>query len=466
MKERVRVLEWCYFYSDAFSVVSAWFIAYLVRFYGPFPVDRGIPNWIDYVKLVPFLLAIWCLVFVYGGMYSSLNGKKNEIIEVTKYSVIMLVIFVCVAFFYREYRYSRLTLAIFAVVHPCLSISLRSGIRRILHRQTGNKGERRLLLIGDARHLHLATLVSSLNDFVPPKFTVFMPLGPLDDEQRLDLKDKDVAVHAIPESWDRYLSESPIDGVVVAAPLEEIQRTGDHLAALSSRVLDIRVIPDLSAFQKLAAGIDIVDNVPVIHLNDSPLKGSGFVKKRVFDLFGALVGIVLFSPLFALIAALIKLTSKGPIFYHQERMGLDGKIFSILKFRTMTIDAESKSGATWARKGDSRTTKIGGLLRRTSLDEIPQFFNVVKGEMSLVGPRPERPIFVNKFRDSVPGYMLRHKVKAGITGWAQVSGWRGNTSIEKRIECDLFYIKKWSLSFDIKIICLTLLKGFIHPNAY
>jgi exopolysaccharide biosynthesis polyprenyl glycosylphosphotransferase len=190
------------------------------------------------------------------------------------------------------------------------------------------------------------------------------------------------------------------------------------------------------------------------------------VVKRMFDLVVATVLLVLCTPFLGLIALLIKATSRGPIFYTQERMGFDGRPFQIIKFRTMQVDAEHHSGAVWTQPDDPRRTRFGAWLRRMSLDEAPQLWNVLKGEMSLVGPRPERPVWVAEFRQHIPRYVLRHRVKAGMTGWAQVYGWRGNTSIEKRLEYDLYYIQHWSLFFDLKIIWLTLRYGFTHPNAY
>lgn len=225
-------------------------------------------------------------------------------------------------------------------------------------------------------------------------------------------------------------------------------------------------MPDLMKFTRLAAGIELISGVPVISIHDSPLVGVQGLFKRLVDFFGAVVAIIIFSPVMIASSILIPLTSRGPILYRQERMGLDGHTFMIWKFRTMPVDAEKKTGAVFATEGDNRATPLGRLLRRTSMDELPQFFNVLLGDMSLVGPRPERTVFVNDFRRNIPGYFLRHKVKAGITGWAQVNGWRGDTSIEKRIECDLYYIQNWSLSFDLRILLLTLVRGIIHKNAY
>ncbi|MGZ8384019.1 MAG: exopolysaccharide biosynthesis polyprenyl glycosylphosphotransferase, partial [Nitrospira sp.] len=190
------------------------------------------------------------------------------------------------------------------------------------------------------------------------------------------------------------------------------------------------------------------------------------IVKRVLDVVGASAALVLFSPVLCAVAVLVKLTSPGPIFFRQLRMGLDGQAFEMLKFRSMKPDAESETGPVWTRPNDERRTPIGAFLRRTSLDELPQFWNVLRGEMSIVGPRPERPEFIARFRETLPQYMLRHKMKAGITGWAQINGWRGNTSLERRIEHDLFYIEHWSIWFDFKIMLLTVWRGFIHRHAY
>jgi exopolysaccharide biosynthesis polyprenyl glycosylphosphotransferase len=206
--------------------------------------------------------------------------------------------------------------------------------------------------------------------------------------------------------------------------------------------------------------------MPIISLRDTPLYGWNKMIKMVTDMMLSLAIILVVSPLMLVISFLVKATSRGPVFYSQERMGLDGKIFNMLKFRTMEIEAEKETGPVWAAKGDSRRTPIGAFLRKTSLDELPQFFNVLKGDMSVVGPRPEREFFIQQFRSKIPKYMLRHKMKAGITGWAQVNGWRGNTSLEKRIEYDLYYIENWSLRLDLVIMWLTIWRGLVNKHAY
>ncbi len=230
--------------------------------------------------------------------------------------------------------------------------------------------------------------------------------------------------------------------------------------------MDVRIVPDLGSFRTLHTDIESFAGMPLVTLVQSPMTGWNQVLKRVLDLAGAILALILFSPLMLLIAFLVKITSPGPILYRQQRMGLDGKTFFTLKFRSMRQDAEKQTGAVWATENDTRRTTLGVYLRRFNLDELPQLFNVLNGDMSLVGPRPERPVLIEEFKSKIPNYMLRHKVKAGITGWAQINGWRGNTSLEKRIEHDLYYIERWSVWLDLKILLLTVFKGFVDPNAY
>ncbi|MFL5307695.1 MAG: undecaprenyl-phosphate glucose phosphotransferase, partial [Polyangia bacterium] len=254
--------------------------------------------------------------------------------------------------------------------------------------------------------------------------------------------------------------------VVIALPRRRWFELESILSKINDHTVDVQVVPDLHEYVTLGCEVETLDGLPIVKLNGSPMRGWGALFKRLTDMALSTVALLLLSPVFLIVAAAVKITSRGPIFYAQERMGLDGGRFRMYKFRSMRVDAESTTGAVWAQAGDDRRTPIGALLRATSLDELPQFWNVLIGDMSLVGPRPERPVFVSKFRNEISHYMLRHKVKAGITGWAQVNGWRGNTSLDERIRCDLHYIKNWSYSFDLKILCLTVFKGFVNKNAY
>lgn len=264
----------------------------------------------------------------------------------------------------------------------------------------------------------------------------------------------------------RFLEDRKIDQLFIALPLNAPEYLEDVLKDLREEKVDIQVVPDLMKFMNLSSGIEDFDGLPIVNLTGTPLYGWNIVVKRITDIVCAGLGLVVLGPFMALIALLIRLESKGKIIYRQERVGLDGQVFSMMKFRSMREGAEQKSGPVWASADDDRKTRLGNILRKTSLDELPQLFNILKGEMSLVGPRPERPHFVENFKKSIPSYMLRLKMKAGLTGWAQVNGWRGNTSLEKRIEYDLYYIKHWSFWFDIKIMAMTFWKGLINKHAY
>jgi Undecaprenyl-phosphate glucose phosphotransferase len=253
-----------------------------------------------------------------------------------------------------------------------------------------------------------------------------------------------------------------VDHLYVALPLEEHTKLLDLVEITGRECIDVKIVPDLLQFITLRARLEDLDGLPIININDVPLQGFNAWLKRAIDIaLSATAMLILAIPLLV-IALLVKLTSRGPVFYAQERMGLDGRAFIVYKFRSMYEDAESGSGPVWAREDDPRATPIGRWLRKLDLDELPQFWNVLRGEMSIVGPRPERPFFVEQFKHKIPQYMLRHKVKAGITGWAQVNGWRGNTSLEKRIEYDLYYIENWSVTLDLKIMWLTVFRGLFQ----
>jgi len=263
-----------------------------------------------------------------------------------------------------------------------------------------------------------------------------------------------------------YVETNRIDQVWITMPLSDEEKVKQVINMLRHTTVDIRYIPDIFGFNLLNHSFSEVVGLPVIDLASSPMNGSSRVLKSIEDKLLSCVILVLIVPLLIAIAIGVKLSSPGPVFFRQNRIGWNNDEFTMLKFRSMPVDIEKGSGPVWASQGENRATKFGQFLRQTSLDELPQFINVLKGDMSIVGPRPERPHFVDKFKDEIPGYMKKHMVKAGITGWAQVNGWRGNTDLKKRLEYDLYYIENWSLWLDFKIIVLTLFSGFVHKNAY
>ena len=264
---------------------------------------------------------------------------------------------------------------------------------------------------------------------------------------------------------DGVLTNQNIDQVYIALPLEAHKKMMRVLRTIGQACVDVRLVPDILQYATLKATIEDLDGTPVINLSQVPLQGWSSLVKRCMDIGIATAAMLVLLPLFPLVALGIWFEDKGSIFYRQERMGLDGRSFMMLKFRSMRVHAEASSGPVWAIKDDPRRTYLGSFLRRWSLDELPQLWNVLKGEMSIIGPRPERPAFVHEFKHRIPQYMLRHRVKSGITGWAQVHGWRGNTSIRKRIQYDLYYIENWSLKLDCKILWMTFRHGLRH-NAY
>jgi len=271
-------------------------------------------------------------------------------------------------------------------------------------------------------------------------------------------------IHPLDELFD-YVSSHQIDEVWIAVPLDQSQQLKSVLEDLRFSTANVRFVPDLFGVFLINHGVSEIMDVPMIDLSTSPMAGANRIVKGLEDRALAFFILLLVSPLLLLIAIGVKLSSEGPIFFRQERVGWNGIPFEMMKFRSMPVDVE-KEGVEWGNAKNKTPTWFGALLRKTSLDELPQFINVLKGDMSIVGPRPERTIFVEQFKEEIPGYMKKHMMKAGITGWAQINGWRGDTDLQKRIEYDLYYIENWSLAFDIKIIFLTVFRGFVHKNAY
>ena len=263
-----------------------------------------------------------------------------------------------------------------------------------------------------------------------------------------------------------HVDEADVDQVWISLPHSEEKTIREVITALDGSSTEIRYVPDIFEYQLMHHSLSEIAGVPVVNISYSAIDGMNQVVKTIEDYVLALLLLILASPVMLFIAVGVRLSSPGPVLYRQCRMGWNEQVFTMFKFRSMPVEAENESGPVWASKTDNRATKFGSFLRKTSLDELPQLFNVLKGEMSLIGPRPERPMFVEKYKDEIPHYMKKHLVKAGVTGWAQVHGWRGNTCLHTRIEHDLFYIENWSLWLDMKIIIMTVFRGLIHKNAY
>lgn len=453
---------------DFIAICLAWITSYAIRFHTHFESPLGIPNPKLYLKLIPFILVIWTLITIFSGIYKKIGryrSKINYLYDVCKSSIIFFLSLIAFTYFYEEYRYSRLTLLFFMALLP---------IYLFISRKAASLTSRIYQVRRKKKSLILIAAQQGLRDFIEDRshLAEFYLLGviiPEGTNHAADLKycqDHNISVFHLNQNWVDFFSDHRCQSVVISLPHNQYQFLEDNLDEISDQVPDIKIIPDVLKYTRFNTAIDMMGSTPVIHIHESPLTGINCLLKRSIDIFGAILALAIFGPIMIVVSILIPLGSRGPILYRQTRMGLDGHTFACLKFRSMPTDAEAQTGAVWATAEDKRATPLGAFLRKTSIDELPQLINVLKGEMSLVGPRPERPVFVREFRKEVPGYMLRHKVKTGITGWAQVNGWRGSTSIEKRIECDLYYIQNWSVWLDFKIILMTIEEVFIGKNAY
>ena len=450
---------------DACVIGIAWIAAYWIRFYLPLiEVTKGFPRFSKYAALCPLVIALWMVVFSSMRVYQSrrMLRRTDEAYLLLKSHGIALLLFIALTYLFSEYKYSRAVMLYFGILGGLLLIVFRLTLRNGL-REVRRKGYNLRHVVGVGEGSALETLISRIDKFPELGLRV---VGVITHEESLvqNVKGKPILGHF--NEIKQLIQKADPDQVLIALPRRQYTELDRILALLKDETVDIQLVPDIHEYITLGCEIEDFDGLPIVNINDSPLAGWGAIVKRFTDVLFSGFALIFFSPLLLTIGTLIRLTSRGPILYRQERMGLDGNTFQMLKFRSMRVDAESKTGAVWAKAHDDRKTSLGALLRSTSFDELPQLWNVFVGDMSLVGPRPERPIFVKQFRDEIPHYMLRHKVKAGMTGWAQVNGWRGNTSLNRRIECDLYYIRNWSYFLDLKIILLTLWKGFNDKNAY
>jgi Undecaprenyl-phosphate glucose phosphotransferase len=467
LKKHSKFFETLVLLFDWVTLSISWILAYLLRFYylPVIPVSKGIPPFITYLTLLVIMLPLWYIVFKAFGLYRPrrITSKIAEGMNIATATSIAIVILVTLTFFVRQYEFSRLTFLYFWI--NCV---IFLSIERILFRELLRFIRKRGYNLRHALIVGTGSLGQDVTDRVHghPELGIKIRGFLSEDNSQIGNELKGFKVLDTFENIRSVVMNQKIDMVLITLPLSAHEKLKDILNDIGDEMVSIMLIPDLLELATLRGGIGEFEGMPIISLRDTPLYGWNIVVKRVTDFVLSITILLAVSPLMLVISFLVKVTSRGPVFYSQERMGLDGKIFSMLKFRTMEIQAEKETGPVWAAKNDSRRTSIGTFLRKTSMDELPQFFNVLKGDMSIVGPRPEREFFIQQFRDKVPKYMLRHKMKAGITGWAQISGWRGNTSLEKRIECDLYYIENWSLRLDLAIMWLTIWRGLVNKHAY
>jgi Undecaprenyl-phosphate glucose phosphotransferase len=450
---------------DMLLVAAAFWGAYALRFGSPrtWPYPQ-LPLPQETLAVAALALVVWPLSLRAMGLYRPQRQKTplDEVFGVFKATLVAGLLLVALTYFIREARYSRGTLAIFTAL-SFFGISLErvffKEVLQALRRRGYNL--RYVLVLGAGR---LARQVLEQIDL--HRELGFRPVGCLSvTRKRVGTSVAGVEVLGTLRDLREVVQSRGVDQVLVALPSRSVHHLPRIMEVCADTTVDVKLVPDVYQYATLFGGLEEFGGLPIVNLQSSGVLGINALAKRAFDVVLSGIFLLLLSPLLALIALLVKAGSRGPSLYAQERVGLDGKPFRMLKFRTMRTDAEAE-GPRFARDDDPRVTRLGAWLRRASLDELPQLWNVLLGDMSLVGPRPERPVFIDQFRRRIPRYQLRHMVKSGMTGWAQIHGLRGNTSIQKRVEYDLYYIEHWSLLLDLKILARTLAFGFLSRNAY
>jgi len=406
------------------------------------------------------------LLMPVGGLYGSWRGSSGLRVAahaIIAWAVAFAALLIVLWAGHWADGFSRLWLGYWAVGGAGSVSIIRLGIYTALAwaRRRGFNARRVLVFGGGDLG---ARVVQAIQEH---EWTGFKLVGVIDDDpskegERLG----SVKISTYGGEIEDVVQKTGAEEVWIALPLRSEDRVHELLHDLRHSIVNVRLMPDVFGLRLLNHSITEIAGIPTINLTESPISGFNGLAKAIEDRLLAVVILVLISPLLVVLALGVKLSSPGPVFFRQRRVGWNGKQFDMLKLRSMPVDAEAGCGARWATRDDQRATRFGSFLRRTSLDELPQFINVVRGEMSIVGPRPERPVFVEQFKNEIPDYMQKHLVKAGITGWAQVNGWRGNTDLKKRIEYDLYYIEHCSILFDMHIILRTVVNGFVHRNAY
>ena len=484
MRKRKQRLTEIFLAVDMTAVALAWMVAYYARFNStlittPFPPYKGVPAVRDYAELLPLILFTAGVVFALQGLYrlrrpmSGIDDSLRTLAAFIVTAALALGVTLYIRIYFRfapevaaSAEYSQGVFVLFVLFGAPLVIAGRRLLQAWFERAWA-RGENavRILVAG----------TSELGQTVARKLAAqrrlgFSVVGFLSESEAAGAELEGRPIMGTLSQANEVIAAQSIDAVYVALPVDQHAAMVDLVKNLNNQFVDIRIVPDLLQCLTLRSGIEDLDGIPIVSLNETPMHGPAALVKRLMDIAGALVLLLFLTfivpVLPAIVLAIALKGGKGPILYTQERMTVDGRRFPVFKFRTMIEDAESETGPVWATDGDPRRTSLGAFLRKYNLDEWPQLLNILKGDMSLVGPRPERPSFVQEFKNHIPNYMLRHRVRSGLTGWAQVHGWRGNSSLEKRIEFDLYYIENWSLYLDIKILVLTLFRGFGQTHAY
>lgn len=466
VKENQRSLVRLKAFLDIVMILISFAIAYYIRFYTTL-ISESIMVFSIFESFLPILLSLPIFLLLYQSFDLYDSKRHFGIYEITlrifKSNIYGILMIVLALFLIKWIDYSRWTLALFFVVNVALTTTGRMVFQVIWHKRAEDERYFKNCLVLGCNDLSQQLLYN----LSVRKEWGYKVVGLLDDSLENQTSFQQYEILGNLDALSQVIPKKNIDVVIITLNDADYIKLGEIISICERAGVKTQIVPYYYRYIPTKPFMDDLDGIPIIDTRHVPL--DNFIKKaikRTFDLIFAVFALILTSPIFFISALMVKTTSRGPVFYRQERVGLNRKNFQMLKFRSMIVQDANEEKAKWTTKDDPRKTKWGSFMRKTSIDELPQFINVLMGEMSVVGPRPERPYFVEQFKDEIPKYMIKHQVRPGITGWAQVNGWRGDTSIEKRIECDLYYIENWKFSFDIKIILLTIFKGFINRNAY
>ena len=452
---------------DAVILGGSFVLGYLIKFYilrkepGP-----GVLPLNSYVALLPFLIGVYLVIYLMTNVYTPKRtiGIWGELGVLLRANIVGLGVLVIALFGIIHGRpYARSVIGIFFILSMCIESFFRIMIRSILRRiRLNGYNKKHVLLVGYSRSAE--AYIDRIRNNPEWGYNV---VGILDNMVPVGTEYYGIKVLGKLDSLESIIQNNSFDEVSITLTLKDYDFLEETVGICEKNGVHTKFIPDYNSIVPTKPYTEDLDGLAVVNIRYVPLSNAANrVIKRILDILGALFGIIITSPIMIVVALLVKITSKGPVLFKQERVGYHGKNFYMYKFRSMRVQTEKEEKQGWTTKGDPRVTPIGRFIRKTSIDELPQLFNILIGDMSLVGPRPERPQFVDKFREEIPRYMVKHQVRPGLTGWAQVNGLRGDTSIKKRIEFDLYYIENWTFFFDIKIIIMTFFTGFINKNAY
>ncbi|MCQ2525382.1 MAG: undecaprenyl-phosphate glucose phosphotransferase [Lachnospiraceae bacterium] len=467
IKNNQSVLNKLMVLIDALIIGGTFVLSYLIKFYilesepgvGVLPLR-------SYVTLLPFLIVVYLIIYLMTNVYTPkrTTGMWGELWMLLRANIFGLGVLIIALFGVIHGRpYARSVIAIFFVLSMCVESFFRIMIRSILRRiRLNGYNKKHILLVGYSRSAEAYIDRIRMN----PEWG-YNVVGILDNEVPIGTEYYGIKVLDKLDALEKMIQENSFDEVSITLSLKDYDFFENMVNICEKNGVHTKFVPDYNSIVSSKPYTEDLDGLAVVNIRFVPLSNAGNrLIKRLVDILGSLFGIIITSPIMLITALLVKTTSKGPVLFKQERVGYHGKNFNMYKFRSMRVQTADEEKKGWTTKGDPRVTPIGRFIRKTSIDELPQLFNILSGDMSLVGPRPERPQYVEKFKEEIPRYMVKHQVRPGLTGWAQVNGLRGDTSIKKRIEYDLYYIENWTFFFDIKIIIMTFFTGFINKNAY